>query len=313
MKIVITGGTGLIGTSLANELVKENHEVIIFTRTPGKYSQKIQSNPRYVGWDIDRINGWSSWVNGTDAIINLAGENLAGDNFIHLIAKRWTKKQKEKILSSRVNAGKAITRAIEIAEQKPHVVIQASAVGYYGDRREDELYEDATPGDDFLARVCKQWENSTQDVEKLGVRHITIRTAGIVLSSRGGSLPFMILPFRFFLGGRLGNGRQWISWIHIADEINAIKYLMQNPDANGAYNLCAPRTYRNEAFSHILGNVLNRPSLIPLPAVALQLIFGEKALVLLSSQKQIPLRLQTLGYQFLFTELEAALGDIVKS
>jgi hypothetical protein len=311
MRIIITGGTGFIGRALTNNLVAEDHEVIILTRTLKQPEQGEKTNPKYVVWDTRTSQGWSEWVNSAQAIVNLAGESIAGDNFFNLIARRWTKEQKEKIIASRVNAGNAIVEAVKTAHHKPAVIIQASAVGYYGDRGEEELTEDASHGNDFLAQVCQRWEASTAELEKIELRRVIIRTAGIVMGTEGGSLPFMLLPYKFFAGGPLGSGQQWVSWIHLADEINAIKYLIQHSETTGIYNLCAPQACRNITFSQILGKVLKRPSFVPMPAIALRLLFGEKAAVLLASQKQMPARLQESGYKFLFQNLEEALKNIL--
>jgi hypothetical protein len=210
-----------------------------------------------------------------------------------------------------LNAGNAILQAIQEARQKPKVLIQASAVGYYGSRGDTELTETTPPANDFGASTCIDWENSTALVEEMGVRRVVIRTAGVVMSLHGGAIPFMLLPFKLFLGGSLGNGKQWFSWIHVKDEARAILFLIEQSSANGAFNLCAPGILTNKAFSNILGRVLKRPSAIPVPAYALRLIFGEKADILLGSQKQISTRLSNLGFSFQFADAESALKDLL--
>ena len=229
-----------------------------------------------------------------------------------MIIHRWTKNYKDEIISSRVNAGEALTWAIQQAKNKPSVLIQASAVGYYGDRGDEELAESSQPGDHFSSIVCQKWEASTQDVEALGVRRVIIRTPGIVMSRRGGVLPFLMLPFKFFLGGPLGDGQYWASWIHIEDEVDAIKFLALNPNAKGAYNLSAPHIYKNKDFAKILGKVMRRPSFLPVPAFVLRLLFGEKSTVILSSQKQNASKLIAAGYQFKYPDLEPALKNILE-
>jgi uncharacterized protein (TIGR01777 family) len=311
MRFVIAGGTGFIGSALVKELVKDDHEVIIFTRTPEKHKFDTNQKIKFIGWEPKPWGEWAKWVDGAYGVVNLAGESIAGNSLWNLIIHRWTKSYKNLIISSRLNAGEALTWAIEGAKTKPEVLIQASAVGYYGDRGEEDLDIDSGPGDDYTSKVCQQWEASTQGVEALGVRRVIIRTGGIVMSAHGGVLPFMMLPYKFFLGGPLGGGRHWVSWIHVADEINAIKYLALNPVSSGPYNLCAPQIFRNKDFSKILGKVMKRPSFFPMPAFALRLLFGEKSTVILSSQKQNASKLLSQGYQFLFPELEPALRNIL--
>jgi len=205
-----------------------------------------------------------------------------------------------------------VVQAIREAEQKPQVLIQASAVGYYGDRGDEELTEESPPGQDDIAMICREWEAVASEVEGLGTRLAIIRTAGVVLSTEGGAFPFMLLPFKLFLGGPLGSGRQWFSWIHIEDEARAIRFLIENPQARGVFNLCAPVPTTNAEFSHTLGRVLKRPSFFPTPAFLLRLAFGEKAILLLGSQKQIPRRLLELGFEFRYPQAEVALRNLLQ-
>ncbi len=310
MHAIITGGTGLIGRALASELSQAGYEVIVLSRSPEK-ARDLPPGTKAIYWDGRTADGWSEIVEGAEAIINLAGTSIAGDSMLALILNRWTAQRKRSLLESRLNAGNAVVQAIQQAKQKPKVVIQASAVGYYGNRGEEELTELSEPAHDFLARVCSEWEASTAQVEQLGVRRTIIRTGGVALSTEGGAFPFMLLPFRFFAGGPLGNGKQWFSWIHIADEARAIRYLIENPHAKGAFNLCAPNPITNGEFSHILGKVLHRPSFLPVPSFALQLAFGEKAGVLTGSQKQVPKKLLELGFTYLYQDAESALRDLL--
>lgn len=253
-------------------------------------------------WDGRTANGWGSLVDGADAIINLAGENIG--------AGRWTDKRKRAILDSRLNAGQAVVQAVEAAAHKPRVVIQASAVGYYGPHSDEEVTEDTPPGSDFLAQLTQDGEASTAGVEALGVRRVVIRT-GVVLSKDGGALPRMMMPFRFFAGGRLGNGRQWFPWIHIADEVGAIRFLVENDAARGPFNLSAPVPLTNAAFTRLSGRRLKRPASMAVPAFALRLLFGEMATVLLDGQRAIPRRLLQLGFTFRFPEAGPALADLL--
>lgn len=310
MRVIITGGTGLIGSALTQDLAKDGHEVIILTRHPSQ-THNFQGNVRLVQWDGRSAKGWSTLADGADAIVNLAGESIAGDSLLAVFLRRWTPDYLKRVLDSRVNAGKAVVEAIQAAQVKPKVLVQASAVGYYGDRGDEILTEISHPGDDALAVICKQWEASTQPVEQMGVRRVVIRTGGMAISKRGGTFPYMMLPFKLFVGGPLGSGNNWFSWIHMQDEIGAIRFLMDNPAARGAFNLSAPQNVTNREFSRTLGRVMRRPSFFPLPAFVLHLILGEKASILLCSQKQVPEGLQKLGYKFKFSNVEVALRDLL--
>jgi len=302
MKVIITGGTGMIGRALARELVDNDHSVFILTRTP-HLVKNLPPGVEALGWDSSTAQGWDHLVDGDTAIVNLAGANVA--------AGRWTAARKQEILQSRVEAGQAVVQAVEAASAKPAVVIQSSAVGYYGPSSDPRLTEKAPPGDDFLARVCVEWEASTAPVEAMGVRRAIIRT-GIVLSAKDGALPRMLLPFKLFIGGPLGTGRQGFPWIHLADEVAAIRFLLEQPQASGAFNLAAPNPLSNADFGRALGRVLRRPAIVPTPALPLKLAFGEMASVLLEGQYAVPHRLQELGFQFRFSQAEAALQDLLR-
>jgi uncharacterized protein len=303
MRVIIPGGTGLIGSHLAKSLAGSGHEVILLSRQPEKYSRTLPKEIQIEKWDGRSAAGWSNLADGADVIINLAGENLA--------AGRWTEQRKKRILESRVNAGQAVVQAVEQAVQKPRLVIQSSAIGYYGNRPDDPADENTPPGDDFLARVCQAWEGSTQAVESFGVRRVIIRT-GVILSTEGGPLPRMLLPMRLFVGGPLGNGKQWLSWIHLEDEIRAIQFLMDHPSALGPYNLNAPQPVRNRELMKILGKVIRRPSFIPAPGFAIRLLFGEMATIVLDGTKVIPEKVQQLGFSFTFNDVESALRNLLK-
>lgn len=303
MKVIITGGTGLIGRALTAELLRDGYEVIVLSRRPEAYAGKVPAGARLEKWDGRTAAGWGHLVEDADAIVNLAGENIA--------AGRWTAARKQRIRESRINAGRAVTEAISAAGRKPRVLVQASAVGYYGPRKDEEVDEDAPPGDDFLGRVAVEWEASTAAVEEQGVRRVVIRT-GIVLTPEGGALARMVLPFRLGLGGPFGSGRQWFPWIHIADEVGAIRFLMENEATRGPYNLTAPNPVRQAEFARALGRALRRPAFLPVPAFALRLLFGEMADALLTGQRAIPRRLLEAGYTFRFPELTAALRDLVE-
>ncbi len=302
MQVIITGGTGMIGRALAQTLIDQNHSVVILTRTP-HLVKNLPAGAEALGWDGYTAQGWGHLVDGKTAIVNLAGANVA--------AGRWTVARKKEILQSRIEAGQAVVQAVQAASAKPAVVIQSSAVGYYGPRPDTRLAEDSPPGDDFLAQVCVDWENSTASVEEVGVRRAVIRT-GVVLSAKNGALPRMTLPFKLFAGGPLGNGRQGFPWIHLADEVAAIRFLLEHPHASGPFNLSAPTPLSNADFGRVLGRVLRRPAIMPTPALVLQLVFGEMASVLLKGQYTVPHRLQELGFQFQFPQAQDALQDLLQ-
>jgi uncharacterized protein (TIGR01777 family) len=302
MRVLITGGSGLIGRALAGNLARDGNEVIILSRRP----ERVAGLPMGVTakrWDGRTSEGWESLAEGADAVINLAGENISSG--------RWTREQKYRILESRLNAGQAVVQAIVAASRKPCVVVQASGVGYYGPQGNDEVTEGTPPGQqDYLAQVAVEWEASTASVEALGVRRAIIRT-GVVLSAEGGALTRMLLPFRIFLGGRMGSGTQWFPWIHMTDEVAAIRFLIENETANGPFNLTAPVPVTNAEFSRLVGKQLGRPSIMVIPRFALRLLFGEMATVLLEGQRAIPRRLLQLGFKFQFREADSALRNLL--
>jgi uncharacterized protein (TIGR01777 family) len=311
MRVIITGGTGLIGRALTASLAADGHDVSVLSRAPEKATD-LPPGARAVKWDSRTAEGWGELADGAGALVNLAGESIGGENMLALFTKRWTPERLQLIRDSRVNAGNAVTQAIEHAKQKPKVLVQSSAVGYYGLRGDEEITEDTPAGDDPLAKICLDWEATTAGIEKVGVRRVVIRTGGVVMSTEGGALPFMLLPFKLFVGGPLGRGRQWFSWIHIADEVRAIRFLMDNAEAQGAFNLCAPMPLRNAELGRVVGKVMRRPSFLPMPAFAMKLLLGEKSVIVLDGQRQLPKRLLELGFEFRFPTAEAALQDLLK-
>jgi uncharacterized protein (TIGR01777 family) len=303
MHVLITGGAGLIGQALIDLLLAAGHEVTVLSRNPERHASHVPPNVRLAQWDATTSAGWGSLVEESDAIINLAGEGLAD--------RRWTAEQKRRIHDSRVAAGNAVVEAIRTAVRKPQVLIQASAVGYYGPRKDEIVTEDSGPGSDFLAKVCFDWEASTAPVERLGVRRAVMRT-GIVLTLKGGAFPRALLPFRLFAGGPLGSGDQWWPWIHLDDEVRAIQFLLENSKASGPYNLTAPNPVTNREFARTLGSVASRPSFVPAPAFAIKPVLGEMATVVLDGQRAIPRRLQEQDFTFTYSTLESALRALLK-
>lgn len=301
MRIIITGGTGLIGRALTNVLVADGHQVITLSRTP-QQTTGLPTGAIIESWDARTADGWGHLVEDAHAIVNLAGESIG--------AGRWTATRKHRIRQSRLDAGRAVVQAVELAAHKPRVVVQASGIGYYGPTADQEITEETPPGDDFLARVAQEWESSTAAVETLGVRRAIIRT-GVVLSMDGGALPRLLLPFKLFAGGPLGSGRQWLPWIHLADEVAAIRFLIENKNAAGPFNLAAPHPLTNTQFSRLVGRVMRRPAIAPAPAFALRLALGEMATLLLDGQRAASRKLQALGFHFRYPQAEEALRDLL--
>ncbi len=301
MRVIVAGGSGLIGRALVASLAKDGHEVIVLSRKPEDV-KNLPKNARAEKWDGRSAQGWGQLVNGADAIVNLAGATLS---------ERWSDSQKKAIRESRVNAGKAIVEAVKAAGQQPRVVIQSSAVGYYGPRGAEEIGEEASAGSDFLAGICKDWEASTAELDSLGIRRVITRT-GVVLDKHGGALPRMVMPVKMFIGGPLGNGQQYFPWIHLQDEVAAMRWLIDNPNAHGVYNLSAPQPLTNKEFTQAIGKVLGRPTFMPVPAFAVKMLFGEMSSLVLDGQREVPQRLLKEGFRFKFTDAAAALRDVLK-
>ncbi len=302
MRIIITGGTGLIGRPLCAVLVAEGHDVTVLSRNPEQVKD-VPAGVKLAAWDGQSAQGWGHLADGADAIINLAGENLSGG--------RWSKELKQKIRQSRTRAGKAVMEAIAAAAVKPKVLVQSSAVGYYGTATGDkEVSESDPPGSDFLAKVCFDWEASTAAASRMGVRRPVLRT-GVVLANEGGAFPKLLLPFKLFAGGPLGNGKQWLPWIHIEDEVRAIQFALTNEQADGPLNLAAPNPVTNSEIAKKLGEILGRPSFVPAPGFALKTVLGEMAVLVLEGQRAVPAKLQALGFQFKYPTIEPALRNLL--
>ncbi len=302
MHIVITGGTGLLGKALIERLAPEGHTFTVFTRTPND-RRGLPPQVHMAAWTPNEPNALARHLREADAVVNLMGENIA--------AKRWTKTRKNALRASRVENSLALASALRLAQPRPKVLLQASAVGYYGDRGDAYIDEHTPPGDDFLARLAVAWENSTASVEALGMRRVILRT-GVVLSTQGGALPRLLLPIRLGVGGPLGSGKQWMPWIHVADHVEAMIFLIRNAKAEGPFNLTAPQPATNAELVRAIARRLHRPAFLPMPAAALRLLLGEMSTVLLTSQRALPNHLLQAGYTFRFPTLESALDDLLK-
>ena len=303
-RVIISGATGFIGRKLALSLAESEHEVIALTRDPRKAPEEFQGRIRPVRWDGRSSEGWLELASGALALVNLAGENIG--------AGRWTDKRKQAILGSRVAAGRAMMDAVEKSSVRPKALIQASAVGYYGPRADEELDESAPSGRGFLAATVREWENSTAPAVSLGVRRAVVRS-GIVLDREGGVLSPFLRQFRLFVGGPLGSGKQWFSWIHRRDEVAAILFLLERDDLAGVFNLTAPHPLTSKDFARTLGRALKRPAWFPVPAFLLRLLFGQKAEeTLLSGQRVLPRALLRAGFRFSYPDLEIALAQILR-
>jgi uncharacterized protein (TIGR01777 family) len=299
---IITGGTGFIGRGLTRVLIEDGYDVAVLTRRATEQTGD-GGTVRYVQWDGRTAAGWGSLADGAAAIVNLAGAGIAD--------KRWTPAVKENILRSRLAAGGAVMEAILTAECAPQVLVQASAVGIYGSRGDEELDESAAPGDGFLVDVARRWEASTAPAEGAGVRHVVARSA-MVLGRNGGVLPRLLRPFKLFAGGPLAGGQHWVPWVHYDDEIGALKFFINNDAANGAYNVCAPEPLKNIELSRIIGKALRRPWWWPIPGPFVRALYGEVAdALLLASQKTVPKRLLEAGFRFQYPTAEDALRAII--
>lgn len=297
MKILITGGTGFIGKQLCRFLLDKNHKLTVLSRNPNKV-------PSLCGESVQAINMISQLTSSDsfDAIINLAGEGIAD--------ARWTETRKQILLDSRINTTKQLIAYIERAGKKPEVLISGSAIGYYGNQGSEILDEKSIPREEFSHKLCAEWEAAALEAEKFSVRVCIIRT-GLVIGNDGGFLQRLLLPFKWGLGGPMGDGKQWMSWIHRTDFIVIIDTLLELKTLQGIFNGTSPEPVTNAEFSQTLGKVLNRPAFLPVPAFVLKILLGEMAELLLGGQRVIPERLEKAGYQFQFKTLEQALSDVV--
>jgi uncharacterized protein (TIGR01777 family) len=296
MRLVVTGATGFIGSALCTALLAQGHALTLLTR--GAPRDANTGTKRWLHWTPGALRDWDAALDGVDGVINLAGEPIA--------ARKWTNTQRRRIEKSRIDATHSLVQACAKVVQKPKFLINASAVGYYGPRGDETLTEDAPPGDDFLSIVCQQWEEEAQKAEELGMRVARLRT-GIVLGSGGGALAKMAKPFKFFMGGPLGSGKQWMSWIQLEDLLRMFLLAIDNPLARGPINATSPNPVQNKEFCRTLGKAIHRPCWMPVPAFALKLALGEMAQMLLTGQRVVPAAAEKLGFQFRYPNLPEAL------
>ncbi len=303
-KILVTGATGLIGKSIVDKLIKRGDEIVVLTRLPVTAKKILPSVKRFIGFDYNKkiTDDLSSAINESDAIIHLAGENI--------MAKRWTKEHKKIVLESRVKSTSKLVEAIMKEKKKPKTFISASAVGYYGSRF-DEVDERSAKGSGFLSDVTDVWEKSTLQLDELGIRRVNIRI-GIVFANDGGALPKLVTPFKFFIGGSLGSGKQWVPWIHINDLTDIFLYTLDNENINGAVNAVAPNPVTMNELSNTIGKILHRPSILKIPSFILKIILGESASSILDGAKVVPDKLKSAGYEFQFKYLKDALTDLLR-
>lgn len=306
MRIVVAGGTGFLGSPLAETYAEDGHDVRVLTRAlpPGESRHESGTGVpgiTRVGWQPNGQTGpWTDAVTGADAVINLAGASLA--------ARRWTPQLKAELRDSRVLSTRSLAAAIREAAQPPAAFISASGVGYYGTG--DDAKTEASPaGADFMAHLCEDWEAEAFKAARDGLRIVVTRT-GFVLERSGGGLPQMARPFKLFVGGPLASGRQYMSWIHRLDWIEMIRWIVQNPEAAGPINLTAPHPVTNREFARALGRALKRPSLVPAPRLAIKLVVGELADYIVTGQRALPARAQALGYHFRYPEIDIAFRGI---
>jgi uncharacterized protein (TIGR01777 family) len=294
MNVLIAGGAGFLGSALTKSLEQDHHKVFLLTR-------RRPESPRHLHWDGRTTDGWAYVVNEVDAVINLTGYGLE-----HW---PWTKNQKRKFLDSRVLPGLALASAIKDAARRPRVFLQTSGINRYGLRGETVADESTPPAGDFLAQLTVPWEDSTSSVEELGVRRVVTRNA-VVLARRGGLFPLMALPVRLFFGGRLGDGKQAMPWIHLADYVRAVRFLLENEEAHGPFNMIAPTPTSNADFMRAIAGELHRPYWFHPPAFLLRIPLGEMSVLLTEGRYSQPKRLLELGYPFRFPTIESALKDI---
>jgi uncharacterized protein (TIGR01777 family) len=297
MKILISGSHGLVGTALIKSLEQDGgHEIFSLVRHYPESSSQIE-------WSPDRYSIALARIEGFDAVIHLAGESIAEG--------RWTETKKKRIRESRVKGTRLLGDALANLTARPKVMISASAIGYYGDRGDEVLTENSAPGKDFLSDICVEWEKATALAAEKGIRVVNTRF-GIILDANGGALAKMLPPFRIGIGGRIGSGKQWMSWIALDDVVGGIKFALTNEALSGPVNFVAPNPVTNSEFTSTLGKALSRPTIFPIPAFGVRLVFGEMAdALLLASQRVEPVLLTKAGYRFNYSDLPSALSHLL--
>lgn len=295
--ILVSGGTGFIGSALVEELLKRGHYIKIITRNPDKY-QESAKNLQYISWQDDLV----AYTNEADIVVNLAGENIFG--------KRWTDTVKKRLRQSRVDLTQSLVKTMRKAESPPDVFVSASAIGYYGDTRDNVVDEQQQAGDDFLAQVCVDWEKEAHKAESLDVR-VVIPRLGIVLEKGGGALETMLPAFKMFVGGPVGSGDQYVPWVHLTDIVNGFIAAIEDEELSGVYNFCAPNPVKMDTFADALASALNRPSLFKVPSIVLKTALGEAATPILASIRAEPKRLLDAGFEFRYDDIYLAMSDIV--
>lgn len=294
MNIAITGGSGFVGTSLARSLLREGHTITVYDRIPPRFSHDHMT---FVAANLSDDGAPESIANH-DAIVHLAGVS---------IYERWTPAYKQSIITSRTQSTASIVAACAAAAVKPSVFVCASAVGYYGDQGDTKLSEDASAGTDFLAEVCKKWESGAAQVEKLGIRRVSVRTA-IVIGPGGGMMSKLVPLFKWGLGGRLGTGNQWFSWIHIDDLVDIYREAVINPSLSGPVNAVAPEAVTNRVFTHELAKALHRPAFWVIPGFVLRIVLGQFAEAVLGSTRAVPAKLQAQNFSFQYPTIASAVS-----
>jgi len=303
-KIVVTGATGLIGKSLVKKPIERNDSVVVLSKKTLQVKQLFANSVEIIEWDYGFDDRLVKALAGVDAVIHLAGANIA--------SKRWNESYKKTIIDSRTVPTRNLIKAMQQSNNIPSVFVCASAVGFYGNTGEKSIAENSPAGNDFLSQVCAVWEEESSKVEQLGIRRVSVRT-GIVLSTQDGALKKLLLPFKLFAGGPLGNGKQWFPWIHIDDEVDIFLHAIDNNDLTGAANAVSPEHLRMKEFASILGGILNRPSFFNVPPLVLKIVLGEAAESILFSQKIKPEKLLNTGFKFKFSSPTEALSDLIKN
>jgi uncharacterized protein (TIGR01777 family) len=304
MRVFITGGTGLVGGRLVSRLLERSDTPVVLSRNQAAARTRFGPSVEVVEGDPTVADAWQVVVGTCDAVVHLAGENI--------FANRWNERVKAALRDSRVVGTRNVVQAIDMASRKPRVLVSASAVGYYGPRGDEPLTEESPPGADFLAGVCVEWESAARTMQAPDVRLVIVRI-GVVISPDGGALAQMLTPFKLGVGGPVGNGRQWMSWVHTDDVIGVILHAVDSADVSGILNATAPEAVSNKQFSKALGRALGRPSFFPVPVFMLRLRFGQVAEVIATGQRVLPRRAQMLGYKFRFPLLDEALADVLHS